>query len=433
MVNWQQGYRSRTISMEEAAQKIKSNDTLFTGLGMAEPSMEFVQCIVDRRGELRNVKIFSAIQIRPYPWYQPGMEESFTLGTSFATRPFWQVLRAKRGDFLPMTSANSGMFFQKDWFPLDVYVLTVTPPSPSGYVNLGLTNFYSLEAIRAAKLVIAEVNSQMPVIHGDNWVHVSEFDYFVEHDFELPKSIRPEPGPVEKTIAGYALELIKDRDTIQFGIGGVPEAIVRGLEGKNDLGIFSEMLPGGLPYLVEAGIVTNRYKPVHTGRSVATFCLGDQEMYDFVNDNPLVEFYPSIYTNSIETIIHQNQIVSINGACEVDCKGQVCAESIGPNHLSGPGGQLDFFIGALFAKNGRAINVLPSTRKVGDQVVSCIVPLLSHGASVTVTAAYTQYVITEYGIADLRGKTYRQRVDELTAITHPDFRAAFKKEALKYY
>jgi len=431
MTNWKDVYRSKIISMEDAALKIKSGDTLFTGLGMAEPSMELVQCIINRRSELKDVKVFSAVQVRPYPWYQSGMEESFSIGTSFATRPFWKVFREKRGDFLPMTSANSGMLFQKNWFPLDVYVLTVTPPSPGGYVNLGLSNFYSMEAIHSAQVVIAEVNNHMPIIHGDNWVHVSEFDYFVEHDFEIPSSRRPEPGEIEKTIGGYALELIKDRDTLQLGIGGVPEAIVRGLDGRSDLGIFSEMLPCGLPYLVEAGIVTNRFKSVHPERSVATFCIADQEMYDFVNDNPMVQFFTSRYTNSIEVIMRHHNLVSINGAVEVDLRGQVCAESIGPNPLSGPGGQLDFFIGAHFAQNGRAINVLPSTRLVDNKVVSSIVPLLSHGASVTIPAAYTQYVITEYGIANLRGKTYRQRVNELIAVAHPDFRGELRKEAAK--
>lgn len=430
---WKDIYKRRLVSMEDAAKVIKSGDVVYTALGMGEPSLTLVNAIVARRDELRDVKVFSNVQVRDYPWYHQGMEESFRLGTGFSTRPLWPVLRERRADYLPMTSSNAGLIFERRWFPVDVFILMVSPPR-HGYVNLGLTNFYSKELIKAAKTVIAEVNEQMPVIYGDNWVHVSEIDYFVENNEPLPNFTRPEPGETEKAIAGHVLELIEDGDTLQMGIGSIPEAIVRGLGGKRDLGVLTEMLPVGLPRLVEEGVVTNRNKPVHVGKSIATFCLGDSEMYEFVNENPAVEFYPATYTNSIELIARHNRIVAINGAVEVDLRGQVCAESIGPQHLSGIGGQLDFFIGAYFAKHGRAINVLPSTRKLKNgEAVSCIVPTLQTGASVTVPNAYTQYIVTEYGIANLRGKTVKQRVEELIAIAHPDFRADLRKEAAKLY
>lgn len=430
---WRDTYKRRLVSIEDAAKVIKSGDTLYTGLGLGEPSLKLVNAIVARRSELRGVKVFSNVQVRDYPWYHPGLEESFELGTGFSTRPFWPVMRERRGTFLPMSTLSSGLIFERGWFPVDVFIAMVSPPR-HGYVNLGLTNFYSMEALLAAKTVIAEVNEEMPVIYGDNWIHVSEIDYFVENTEPLPVTSRPEPAEIEKTIASYVLELIKDGDTLQMGIGGVPEAILRGLSGKRDLGVLTEMLPAGLPRLVEEGIVTNRNKPVHVGKSIGTFCLGDREMYDFVNENPAVEFYPARYTNSIDLISRHENMIAINGAVEVDLRGQVCAESIGPRHLSGIGGQLDFFIGACLAKYGRAVNVLPSTRKTSSgERVSCIVPMLQTGAGVTVPNAYTQFVVTEYGIASLRGKTVRQRAAELISVAHPDFRADLRREAARLY
>jgi len=316
----------------------------------------------------------------------------------------------------------------------------VTPPNQKGFVNMGLTNFYTSDAIRKGRkagklrLAIAEVNEQMPVVFGDNWMHVSEFDVFVENSTKIPAFVRKPPGELEARIAEYTLELIKDGDTFQMGIGGIPEAVVAGLEGKHDLGVLTEMYPSGLQDLVAKGIVTNARKPFHKGKTVATFCMGDQALYDFVSENPLCESYPAFYTNNPSFIAQHPNVVAINMALLVDFSGSIASEGIGYRMISGTGGQLDFMIGSYYSQGGRGITLLSSARQLKDgTLASSIVPELPPFTPVTVPRTFAQYVVTEYGIADLRYKTVRERAEALINIAHPDLRGELRKSLKKIF
>lgn len=438
---WKEKYRARVVSMEDAARMVKSGDVVATGLGIGACSADMYHAILDRWEELRDVKFIDAVQVRPCRMYDPEfmakLEGHITHMPGFGMAPIRKMHRAQLSDFYPVMSLDCA---EKIAERAQVFIAMVTPPNKDGYVNLGLTNFYTMDAIRKGRekgilrLAIAEVNDQMPVVYGDNWMHVSEFDYFVEHSTPIPVFKRAQPTQVERQIGEYVLELIKDGDTIQMGVGGIPEAVVAGLDGKHDLGVVTEMVPIGLPQLVEKGIVTNNRKPLHRGKTVATFCIGDQEMYDYVRENPTVEFYPSSYTNNPAFIAQHPNVVAINMALMVDFSGQIVSEGLGHTQISGSGGQLDFAIGAYWSPGGRGITLLRSARELPDgSLSSSIVPDLSPGSPVTVPRTYADYVVTEYGIAHLKYKTRRERAEELIAVAHPDLRGELRASLKKVF
>jgi len=314
----------------------------------------------------------------------------------------------------------------------DVLIIMVTPPDSRGYVNFGLSNFYHTDMLMnrresGFRLVIGEVNEQMPVVFGNNWAHISQFDFFVENSTPIPTLPKIVPTKFEINFANHVLELINDGDTIQMGVGGISEAVVASLDGKNNLGILSEMAPAGLGHLVEKGIVTNNCKPFHRGKSIATFCLGDQELYDYVTKNPVFELHPASYTNNPSFIASHPNMVAINSAIMVDFTGQIASEGVGDRHISGTGGQLNFQMGAFWSQGGRAITLVSSTSKLPDgSLTSNIVPELPLGTPVTVPRTFADYIITEYGVARLRYKTRRERALELISIAHPDFRGELR-------
>jgi 4-hydroxybutyrate CoA-transferase len=282
------------------------------------------------------------------------------------------------------------------------------------------------------RLAIGEVNDQMPTVLGNNWLHVSEFDIFVENSTKIPALTRTSPGEVEKKIGEHVLELINDGDTIQMGIGSIPEMVVSRLEGKHDLGVLTEMFPAGLQDLVAKGIVNNSRKPFHKGTTIATFCMGDQELYNFVDENPACECHPAYYTNNPAFIAQHPNMVAINMALMVDFSGQIASEGLGHRMISGTGGQLDFAIGSYYSKGGRGITLVSSSRKMKDgTLVSSIVPELPPFTPVTVPRTFAQYVITEYGIANLKYKTVRQRAEALINIAHPDLRGELRDSMKK--
>lgn len=316
----------------------------------------------------------------------------------------------------------------------------VGPPNEKGFLNLGLTNFYTMEAVRLGKklgklrVAIAEVNDQMPVIFGNNWMHISEFDFFVENSTKIPAVGRAAPGEKEKIIGEHVLELINDGDTLQMGVGAIPEAVIAGLEGKHDLGVHTEMFPIGLPQLVEKGIVTNDRKPLHPGVTIATFCIGDEGMYHYVHQNPTCRFYPAAYTNSPVLIAQHPNVVAMNMGLMVDLSGQIASEGLGHRMISGSGGQLDFMIGAYHSKGGRGITLIYSARQLKDgRLVSSIVPEMPIGTPITVPRTYAHYVVTEYGVADLRYKSRRQRAEALINIAHPDLRGELRDSVKKNF
>lgn len=441
MASWEKDYRSKLVSLEEAAKTVRSGDVVATALGIGACSADVYHAILDRGMELENVRIIDTVQVRPCRLYDPEfmarLEGRITHTPAFGMITIRKMNRALLSDFFPVTTLDAG---DKIAQRADVFILMVTPPNKQGYVNLGLTNFYSMEAIRQGKAsgklrtLIGEVNDQMPVIFGNNWMHVSEFDCFVENSTPIPAFKRGEPSEIEKRIGQYVLELIRDKDTIQMGIGGIPEAVISGLEGKHDLGVLTEMLPVGLPQLVEKGIVTNRYKPFHQGVSLATFCLGDHELYEYARENPAVEFYPASYTNNPAFIAQHPNMVAINMALMVDFSGQIASEGLGHRMVSGSGGQLDFMIGAYWSKGGRGITVLRAAQQLPDGTLSSsIVPELPPGTPITVPRTYAQYVVTEYGIANLKYKTRRERAEELIAIAHPDLRGELRSSLKKVF
>lgn len=440
-MDWKDEYAKKVVSMEEAAKQVKSGDVVTTALGIGACSGPMYDAILNRHEELKGVRILDAVQVRPTKLYNPefmaSIDGSINYMPGFGIATIRAIHSTLQPDFLPITSADSGV---KAGRITDVFICMVTPPNKQGYVNLGLTNFYSMQSIREGRasgklrVAIGEVNDQMPTIFGDNWLHVSEFDFFVENSAPIPAFGRSAPGEREDKIAGYVLELINDGDTFQMGIGGIPEAVVAGLEGKHDLGVLTEMFPIGLPELIKKGIVTNDRKPFHRGVTVATFCMGDQGLYDYVNENPACEFYPASYTNNPAFIAQHPNMVAINMALMVDFSGQIASEGLGHRMISGTGGQLDFMIGSYYSKGGKGITLVSSSRKMKDgTLVSSIVPELPPGTPVTVPRTLADYVVTEYGIAHLKYKSRRERAEALINIAHPDLRGELRDSLKKNF
>lgn len=440
-MDWKENYRRKRVSLEEMARQIKSGDTVGTAMAISMCSPDVYSAILDRAEELRNVTILDAVPVRPCKLYDPKFMAAIDGHINYVSAFFSPGARAQgqpnTADFYVVMSADIGDKFAKR---SDVYMTMVTPPNKQGYVNLGLTHFYTQDAIRKARkagklrIAIAEVNDQMPIVLGDNWMHVSEFDFFVENSTKIPSVTRKPPGEVESRIGEHIVELIHDGDTVQMGFGGIPEAVIAGLEGKHDLGVHTEMFPVGLQDLVPKGIVTNARKPFHTGKTTATFCMGDQALYDFINENPDCEFYPASYTNNPAFIAQHPNIVAINMALLVDFSGNIASEGMGHRMISGTGGQLDFMIGSYYSQGGRGITLVSSARQLKDgMLASSIVPELPPFTPVTVPRTFAQYVVTEYGIANLRFKTVRERAEALINIAHPDLRGELRDSLRKKF
>ena len=439
--SWKEEYRRKSVSFKEAAQVVKSGDFISIAIGVGGCSAELYEAILDRHEELRDVKIMDCIQLRPNKLYDPGfmkqIDGHINYVPAFGVASIRESYAQRTADFLVSTVFDGG---QKCTERSDIYITMVTPPDKNGYVTLSLTSDYSMAVLKRGRkhgrlrVAIGEVNEQMPVVFGDNWLHISEFDYFIEHSSPIPEFKRGEPTNVEKNIAGYVQELINNGDNIQMGIGGITESVVAGLEGKYDLGVVTEMYPIGLPQLVEKGIVTNARKPYHQGVTMGTFCLGDKSMYEFVAENPACEIHPAYYTNDPVFIAKHPNMVTMNMALMIDMSGQIASEGIGHRMISGSGGQFDFMMGSYWSDGGKGITLLTSARRRSDgSLLSSIVPELPAGTPVTVPRTYAQYVITEYGIANLRYKSIKERALELIAIAHPDLRGELKNSMKKNF
>jgi acetyl-CoA hydrolase len=311
--------------------------------------------------------------------------------------------------------------------PIDTVFVNVSPPDKHGFCSLGTSVIAMPTAIRYAKQVIAQVNSAMPRTLGDSFVHVDDIDLAVEVDVPPYATAPAVVGDVERRIGDFVADLVPDGATIQLGIGAIPGAVAAALQGKRDLGIHTEMMTDVVREMVEAGVVTGRAKEINYGRVVATFMLGSQRLYDWADNNPMVEMRPADYTNDTAVIRRFKKMVAINSAIEVDLTGQVCADSIGPRMYSGVGGQMDFIRGAALADDGRAIIALPAT--TSDGTISRIVPYLREGAGVVTTRAHVETIITEYGVAEMHGRSIPERARQLIAIAHPDLRPWLEEEA----
>lgn len=440
-MDWREDYSKKVVSMKEAAQQIKSGDVVGVALGIGACSTQMYDTILDRHEELRGVWILDAVQVRPTKLYDPkfmaSIDGRINYMPGFGMATIRKINSTLQPDFVPVTSYDSGGKVARI---ADVFICMVTPPNQKGYVNLGLTNFYSMQAIREGRasgklrVVIGEVNDQMPTIFGNNWHHVSEFDFFVENSTPMPVFARSEPGERERKIGEYVSDLINDGDTFQMGVGGIPEAVISRLEGKHDLGVLTEMFPIGLPDLVRKGIVTNERKPFHKGVTLATFCIGDKDMYEYVNENPACEYYPASYTNNPAFIAQHPNMVAINMALMVDFSGQIASEGLGHRMVSGTGGQLDFQMGSYLSEGGRGITLLTAARTMKDgSLSSSIVPELPMGTPITVPRTYADYIVTEYGIAHIRYKSRRQRAEALIEIAHPDLRGELRNSLKRVF
>lgn len=422
-MEWKEVYQSRIISAERALDEIKSNNRIVFGHAAGEPK-HLVQTLVSKKDQYENVEIVHMVSLGTSEYAKPGMEKHFRHNALFVGGGTRKAVEEGRADFTPCFFHEVPKFFKNGSLPVDAALIQVTPPDEEGYVSLGVSVDYTLGAARNAKLVIAQVNSMMPRTGGDSKLHVSEIDYFVKFDEPIFELKPPTIGEVEKAIGENCAKLINDGDTLQLGIGAIPDAVLLFLKDKKDLGIHSEMISDGVLELVKAGVITNSKKSIHKGKSVVTFLMGTQKLYDYVNNNSEVELYPVDYVNNPIVVMKNDNIVAINSCVQVDLMGQVASESVGLKQISGTGGQVDFVRGAAMASSGKAIMAMPSTAAKGT--VSKIVPLLDEGAAVTTLRTDVDYIVTEYGIASLKGKSLRERARELINITHPDFREQLK-------
>ncbi len=417
-MGWQEVYESRKMPVEEAIKLIKSGDRVILGHAVGIPTY-ISDAMVEHMEDFTNVEIVQMVPMGNSKFSAPGTEGHFRLNSLFAGGLNKKDIQEGRADFTPCYFSEAPNLFATALVP-DVAIIQVTPPDEHGNVSTGVSADYTIPAARIAKTIIAEVNPQMPRTHGDTAIPVSRIAAFVENEHPVIELPLPKIGDVEKAIGENCAKLIKDGDTLQLGIGAIPDAVLLFLKDKKDLGIHSEMISDGVVELVEAGVVTNAKKNFHPGKSVVTFLMGTKRLYDYADNNPAVEMLPVDIVNNPYIIAQNDNLVSINSCVQVDFCGQVSSESVGPNQISGVGGQVDFVRGAKMSKGGRSIIAIGST--AGKGKLSKIVPVLDNGAIVTTSRCDVDYVVTEYGIAQLKGKCIRERAKALIAIAHPDFR-----------
>jgi len=427
--HWRSYYQERLRTASQAASLVKSGDLIVFSHACGEPR-RLPGDLVKRAPELVDVKIFHMVPMGAAPYCLPEYANSFRHISLFAGAPTRKAISENRADYVPC-------FFNRvpsllgAHFPVDVAMVTVSPPDDNGYCSLGVSVDFTLKAVKEARLVICEVNPFMPRTHGHSVVHVEEMDCFVEVEEPIYELNKGEMSEVESSIGQNIAGLIDDGACLQLGIGGIPDAVLFYLEGFKDLGIHSEMISNGVMDLVEKGVITCKRKNLHHGRIVVTFMMGSRAFYDWVDDNPFIEMYPVDYVNNPCVIAQNQNMISINSALEVDLLGQVCADTLGPNQYSGVGGQVDFVRGAQMSEGGKAIIALPSTARGG--AVSRIVPRLTPYSAVTTSRNDVDFVVTEYGIAALKGKTVSQRIQALISIAHPDFREELDRQAVEFY
>lgn len=422
-MSWEEIYRSRLTTAEEAVTHIRSGDRVVLGHAAGEPTC-LTDAMVRNAAAYRDVEIDHMLVLGDCAYCHPEYAENFWHNALFVSPPAREAVENGRADFTPTFFYRAPRLFETT-LPVDVALVQVTPPDENGICSLGISVDYTLAAVKNAKLVIAQVNDQMPRTRGGSSVRVEDIDLFVEHSVPILELAPPKIGPMEEAIGNYCASLINDGDTLQLGIGAIPDAVLSFLRHKKDLGIHSEMFSDGVVDLMERGVINNSRKTLHHGISVANFLMGTKRLYDFIDNNPQVEVYPVEHVNDPVVIAQNDNMVCINSCVQVDLMGQVASESIGLKQISGVGGQVDFVRGAAMSKNGRSIMAMPSTVK---GKASKIVPVLDEGSAVTTSRNDVDYVVTEYGIAHLTGKTLRQRARALIEIAHPDFREALQAE-----
>ena len=429
-MNWRDHFNGRTITAFEAATKIKSGDRVVVGHACGEPK-SLVEAMVDRAKELSNVEIAHMVSMGKARYCLPENEKSFRHNALFVGGTSRKAIKDGRGDYTPCFFHEIPLLFRDNILPVDVALITVSPPDKLGFVCLGISVDYTRQAALSAKTVIAEVNPNMPCVGGNSYLHVSDIHYFVHSEEPLIELKPPTIGEVEKAIGSNVAQLIKDGDCLQLGIGAIPDAVLGFLGQKKELGIHSEMISDGAMKLVNEGVINCRKKTFHIGKIVITFAMGTKVFYDWLNNNSMIEAYPVNYTNDPFNIAQNDNMVPINSALLVDLLGQVAADTLGPTQYSGVGGQVDYVRGAARSRGGRSIIAMPATAAKGTQ--SRIAATLMQAQSVTTSRNDVDYVVTDYGIAKLKGKTVKQRSEELINIAHPKFKDQLRQERKKIY
>lgn len=428
-MNWNAIYEERKTTAENAIELIHSGDRVALGNVMGAP-FAIMEVLAENKEEYENVELVQMLSLGNARFAQADMAGHFRLNSLFIGGLTKKALIDGNMDYTPCDFHRIPELFD-EILPLDVAIIQVSSPDAHGYVSCGVCIDYTLSAARKAKKVIAQVNRHMPRTHGDTTLHVSEIDAFVEADCRLLELPPQEIGEEERLVGENCAKLVRDGDTLQLGIGGIPAAVLEFLKDRKDLGIHSEMISDGIVDLIRGGVITNKKKTLHPEKCVITFVMGSQKLYDFLDDNPIVAMYPASYVNDPYIIGQNDNLVSINSCIQVDLQGQIAAESIGLTQISGIGGQADFVRGARRSKGGRSIIAITST--VNNGKISKIVPFLNEGAAVTTPRTDVDYVVTEFGIAHLRGKTLRDRARALIEIAHPDFRPELIKEFEKRF
>ncbi len=421
-------YKAKRVSLEEAVSKIQSHQTVCVAMAGAEPP-GLLEELGRQAPRLEDVTTWTCLPMRAYDAFtKPEMEGRIFNENWFYGAPDRKVHPEGRVSYTPNNLHSAAVDkLHSTHNHLDVYIGTATPPNAEGYMSLSLGNVYEKDMVEVADLVILEINENMPWTYGDNLVHISEVDLVVENHVQLPMLAKEESTDIERMIGGHIADLIEDGATLQLGIGGIPNTIASFLGSRKDLGLHTEMFVDGMVDLFQAGIVTNRRKTLHPGKIVATFALGTQKLYDFINHNPDVEILRGKYVNDPYVVGQNYRMISVNTAIQVDILGQVCSQSLGVRQFSGTGGQADTHRGAQMSDGGRGIIALRSTAKNGT--ISTIVPTLAPGSGVTVTSQDVDTIVTEYGIAELRGLSVKNRMEALIKIAHPDFRESIREEA----
>lgn len=424
-MDWKLEYNNRLVSKEEAVKHIESGDRVVIGHAVGEPTL-IIEAMVANKTQYENVEIVHMVPMGKGEYLEEGMEKHFRHNAIFVGGSTRDAVNSGRADYTPCFFSEVPRLFRDGNLPVDVALISVSKPDENGYCSLGTSVDYTKEAAKSAKITIAQVNEEMPRTMGDSNIHVSELDYIVEGNMPIPVLNPPKISEVERAIGEHCASLIEDGSTLQLGIGAIPDAVLLFLKDKRDLGIHSEMISDGVVELYEAGVITNKMKTLHLGKMVVTFLMGTKRLYDFVNNNPELEMYPVDYVNDPCVIMQNHKMVSINSCIQVDLMGQVVSDTVGKKQFSGVGGQVDFVRGASMAKDGKSIIAMPSTAAKGK--ISRIVPIIDEGAAVTTSRNDVHYIVTEYGVANLKGKTLKERGRALINIAHPDFRDKLIKE-----
>ena len=428
MKAWQRDYQQKSTTAAEAVKFVKPGDRIVFSHACGEPRI-LPRELLKRVEELGDVQIIHQVPMGEALYCRPEYARCFRHIALFAGGPTREAIWEGRGDYLPRFNSEIPSLFESQW-PIDVAMVTVSPPDRHGFCSLGISVDWTRKGVECAKVVIAEANKNMPRVHGDSFIHVSQMDHIVEVDVPLYELNKKKMTEVEERIGRNIAELIEDECCLQLGIGGIPDAVLANLTGFRDLGIHSEMIADGVMDLVEKGVITGAKKTLHKGKIVVSFLMGSRDFYDWLDDNPMIEIHTVDYVNDPTVIARNKKMISINSALEVDLLGQVCADTMGPQQFSGVGGQVDFVRGAKASEGGKAIIALPSTAK---EEISRIVPLFKPGAAVTTSRNDIDYVVTDYGIAALAGKTVRDRMKALINIAHPKFREELARKAFEIY